>query len=89
MRMVQAGDRLGFAFEPLFQIGISRDVLRQHLNGHGAIQARVSGLVDLTHPARAEGGFDLVGAEWGSSRQCHQWQSAVARVTAAFYSSRA
>ena len=51
----------------LLPIGINRDMLGQHLDGDGAIQARVGGFVDLTHTARAEGGVDLVGTEGGSS----------------------
>ena len=36
---------------------------RQHLYRHRAIEPRVARSVDLTHPARAEGGLDFVGAE--------------------------
>ena len=37
------------ALEPLFQIGISRDILRQHLDGDRAVEAGVRGFVDLAH----------------------------------------
>jgi hypothetical protein len=56
-------DRLGLALEPLLQIRVSRHMLGQHVDGDGAIEAGVGGLVDLAHPAFAEGGDDLVGAE--------------------------
>ena len=61
--MVQAGDRLRLALEALAEIGVVGDVRGQHLDGDGAIQAGVSGFVDLAHAARAEGGVDLVGAK--------------------------
>ena len=63
VRMVQAGDRLGFALEPLLQIGISGDMRGQHFDGDSAVQAGISGFVDLAHTPSAEGSVDLVGAE--------------------------
>ena len=33
------------ALEPLFQIGISREVLGEHFDGDGAVQAGVAGLI--------------------------------------------
>ena len=54
------------ALEPLLEIRVGGDVLGEHLDGHGAVQAGVAGLIDLTHPARAEGGLDLVGTEGGA-----------------------
>ena len=46
-------------------------MIGQHLDGDGAVEAGVSGLVDLAHAARAEGGVDLVGAEGGARGQRH------------------
>ena len=66
MRVVQAGDRLGLALEPLLQIRITGDMLRQHLDGDGAVQAGVSGSIDLAHAAFADLGGDAVGAERGA-----------------------
>ena len=66
--MVQSGDRLGFALEPLAQVGIRADMVRQHFDGHRAVEAGVDRLVDLAHAAGADGRLDLVGAEplpWG------------------------
>ena len=45
--MVQRGNRAGFALEPLLQIGVIGDMLGQHLDGDGAVQAGVGGFVDL------------------------------------------
>ncbi len=63
VRMVQAGDRLGLALEPLLQIRVRGDLLRQALDGDGAVEAGVAGFVDLAHAACAQGGVDLVGAK--------------------------
>ena len=71
VRVVQRGDGAGLALEPLLQVRIGRDMLGQHLDGDGAVQAGVGGLVDLTHAAGAEGGVDLVGAEGGAGGQRH------------------
>ena len=51
VRMVQAGDGLRLALEPLLQIGVGRDMLGQHLDGDGAVEARVVGRVDDAHAA--------------------------------------
>ena len=40
----------------------------QHLDGDGAIQARVARFVDFTHTASVEEGFDLTGAKGGAGR---------------------
>ena len=47
------------------------DKLGQHLDGDGAVEARVGGFVDLAHAARAKGGLDLVRAERGACLQGH------------------
>ncbi len=65
--MAQRRDRAGLALEPLLQIRIRGDMLGQHLDGDGAVEAGVGGFVHLAHAARAEGGVDLVGAEGGAA----------------------
>ncbi len=71
VRVVQAGDGLRLALEPLLQIRVCGDMFGQHLDGDGAVQAGVAGFVDFAHPARAEGGEDLVGAERGAGLDGH------------------
>ena len=51
-----------------FSVWIVGDMLGQHLDRDGAIQARVAGSVDLAHAPRAEGGIYLVGTERGAWR---------------------
>ena len=69
VRVVQAGEGLGLALEPLSQVRIGRDMLRKHLDGNRAIEPRVTRLVDLAHPARADLGDDLIGSEAGAGSQ--------------------
>ena len=63
VRVVQGGDRAGLTLEPLLQIRITRDMRGQHLDGDGAVQAGVGGLVDLPHAPFANAGGDVVRAE--------------------------
>ena len=72
VRVVQRRDGFGFSLESLLEIRISRNVLGQHLDGDGAVQAGVAGLVDLTHPARADLGGDAVGTERGAGLEGHR-----------------
>ena len=44
VRVVQAGDGLGFPVEPLLQIWVRGNVLGEHLDRHGAVQAGIAGL---------------------------------------------
>ena len=54
VRVTERSERLRLALEPLFQIEVSRDVLRKDFDGDRAIQAGIRRFVDLAHPARAE-----------------------------------
>ena len=49
-------------------------MLRQHLDGDGAVEAGVRGFVDLAHTARTEGGVDPVGAEGCAGFQRHAYE---------------
>ena len=73
MRVVQAGDGLRLALEPLLEVGVGGDVLGEDLDGDGAVQAGVAGFVHLTHPARADGREDLVWAERGAGSEGHSY----------------
>ena len=72
--MAQCGNCIGLALAPPLQLRIRRDMLGQHLDGDGAIQASVAGFVDLAHAPCAEGGFDLIGAESGAGFQRHAYR---------------
>ena len=66
VRMVQAGENLGFTLEPCEPIRISRKRLGQDLQRHLPVQLGVSGLIDLPHPAFTDEGGDVVVAESGA-----------------------
>ena len=63
MRVVQAGDGLGLALEPLLEVGVSGDVLGEDFDGDGAVEAGVGGFVHFAHTACPDRSDDLVGAE--------------------------
>ena len=65
VRIVEGGDSARFSFETRTQVGIAGNLTRQHLDRDRAIEARVPGFVDLTHPACSQGGDDLVRARGG------------------------
>ena len=66
VRVVQGGERLGFAREPGQPIGIIRERVRQDLQRDIAIELRVAGPPHLPHAAFADLGGDFVDAEAGA-----------------------
>ena len=72
VRMVQAGKNLRFALEPCEPIRISRKRLGQNLERHLAVQLGIGGLIDLSHPALADEGGDVVMAQSGADVDRHK-----------------
>jgi hypothetical protein len=72
VRMRQGGDRLGFPLEARARFRVAREMLWQDLDRDVAIQLRVAGAIDLSHPARAQRRQNLVRAEASSGRQRHE-----------------
>jgi hypothetical protein len=64
--VIQRRDRLGFALKAF------RELFVGNLDGNRAIQARIAGLVDLSHPASADGRGNLVGTQPSSGSQGHK-----------------
>ena len=62
--------------EALFQIGIVGNVRGKNLDGDDAIETRVSGTVDLSHPARSKCGLNLVRADARANRESHFFSNA-------------
>ena len=58
--MIEQCGRLCFAEEASLLILIAKGIRREELQGDHALEARIFGLVDNTHPAFAELGGDLV-----------------------------
>ena len=61
--MIEAGDGLRFAFEPLAEYGVPGKVRGQNLNGDGSIETRIFGAIHFAHPTRADGRHNLVGSK--------------------------
>jgi len=71
VRVIQRGERLRFACEAREPVGVRRKQLRQHLDGHVAIQSGIAGAKDFAHAADAQGRDDLVRPETGACSKCH------------------
>ena len=56
VRMVHRPDRPRFAVEPLAQLRVVGEDRREDLDGDGAVEPGVAGLVDLPHPAGPDRG---------------------------------
>ena len=76
VRMLQAGDGAGLAFEARAQIVPVGDELREDFDGDGAVKPRVARFPYFTHAARAEGREYFVWAEAVSGREWHVTDSA-------------
>ena len=63
-----AGDGLRLALEARERVRVLRQPLGQDLDRDRPAEPRVPRPVDLSHPARAQGRQDLVGAETGARR---------------------
>ena len=63
VRMVEASGGLGLAQKPRPLILVLEGLTREELQGYGAFELRVLGLVNDTHAAPAELGEDLVMAD--------------------------
>ena len=72
VQVVQAGDGLRLALEPLLEIGVRGDMLRQDLDGDGAVESGVSGFVHFSHTASPDGGDDLIRPEVPSGFKRHR-----------------
>jgi len=69
--LVERSEQFRLAFESGQAFGVPSHFGGQHLDRHVAAELRVGGAVHLAHPARADGGGDLVGSEARSRRESH------------------
>ena len=63
VRMIQRGERLGFALEPCQPVGIGGECLGEDLDGDLAAQRGVGGAPHLSHAAFTDRCSDFVDAE--------------------------
>ena len=76
VRVLQVGEGVGFALEPLAEFGLLGQVSGQGFDRDDAVEACVAGLIHLAHATGAEWRDDFVGAEPGAGRQghvCSEW----------------
>jgi hypothetical protein len=69
--MREGGDRLRLALEAGERVGARREMRRQHLERHVALEPRVARPIDLPHPSSPELAQDLVRPEPISDRERH------------------
>src|SRR5262245_30610648 len=69
VRMVQPGDRAGFAMDPRAELRVSRQCGREDLDGDRTVEASVARLVNLAHATGADRGGDLKGTQSLSGRE--------------------
>src|SRR4030095_1567899 len=72
VRMRELRDRFRLSLEALTHLRRRRHVRRQHLHRDCALQPRVSSLVDLPHPTRAQRRAHLVGTEAETRSERHR-----------------
>ncbi len=74
--MIQRGDGPRLLLEALGELFVG------DFDGYNAVQPRVAGLVDDTHPARADGFEDLVGSQAFANRKRHRLSGKFTRLEA-------
>ena len=67
--MLETRDAARLPFEAIAPGGVRGHFGRQHLDGHGAIETRVGGAIDLAHAALANQAENLVRAKPGAGRE--------------------
>ena len=69
--MVQGGGGQGLLLKAAQSVGVQRQRLRQDLDRYFALEARVTGAVDLAHAARAQKRNNFVRSKFGAWGQIH------------------
>ena len=63
VRVIQPGDRLGFALKTGSSFRQVGKIIEQHLDGNGSLETRIARFIDLTHAAAADARKNLVVAQ--------------------------
>jgi len=71
VRVMQLGQELCLALETRQTLPVFDERRGEHLDRHVTLQLGVGRAVDLPHPALAQRGGDLVGAETNAGAECH------------------
>jgi len=71
VRVGEGRDGAGLALEARATFRVGAQFSGEDLDGDRAVEARVAGLVDLTHSAGADEAQDLIGAQPRARREAH------------------
>jgi hypothetical protein len=71
VRVTESGDGFGLALEADAQLLVACEIAGQNLDGHGAVEANVTGPPHLAHAAGTGGRNDLVRPEAGTRIDLH------------------
>jgi hypothetical protein len=74
--VIERGENFGFALESRHAVSIPRKRFWQDLNGYIAAKFRITGTVNLTHPARTNSGENFVRAQTAAGERRHEHQPA-------------
>src|SRR5262245_19156563 len=77
--MRQLGDRLRLACESHLELRVLRELGGEDLHRHGPVEPRIARLLDFPHPARPDGGHDLVWPEAGAGG--HRFSSSCGQLS--------
>ena len=69
--MIQGGEHARFALEPRQPVRIVNDRIGKDLDRDLALEARITGAIDLAHATRAECADDFIGAETSTGGEWH------------------
>src|ERR1041384_2280652 len=73
VRVIERGGGFGFLDEAPHPVGILRVFGWQELERDAAVEPRVEGEIDLTHPTSAERGDNFVAVETSTRGDSHRW----------------
>ena len=71
VRMIQRSQEFGFTLKARETFGVGNQRLGENLHGHGALEATVSGAIDLAHAALADECNHFICAEAGAGCERH------------------
>src|SRR5215204_3583905 len=71
VRVVQAGDRARFLFEPAQSIGLRDELWGQHFDRDIPTQSAVASTIDLAHASSTNGCHDFIWSEARAGRERH------------------
>ena len=71
MRVIEGRNRARLALEPLAHLGTGGKRALNYLQRDDPFEARIFRLIDLAHPAGADGGENLVGTETSAGGERH------------------